>query len=63
MLAFAREQEDCFERSCVPGHFTGSAWLLNRDGSRALLMHHKKLDIWVQLGGMLMAIPIFCALP
>ena len=51
MLDFLDEYEDCFERSCLPGHFTGSAWLLNKDGSRVLLMHHTKLGIWVQLGG------------
>lgn len=51
MLAFAHEHADCFERSCITGHFTGSAWLLSKDGSHALLMHHKKLGIWVQPGG------------
>jgi 8-oxo-dGTP pyrophosphatase MutT (NUDIX family) len=35
----------------VPGHFTGSAWVVSADGERALLMHHRKLDIWVQPGG------------
>lgn len=51
MLRFAHDYADCFERSCRPGHFTASAWLLSADGERALLMHHAKLDRWFQLGG------------
>lgn len=51
MLDFIAQHPDCFERSLEVGHITGSAWLLNKDGSKALLMHHAKLNIWVQLGG------------
>ena len=51
MLAFLDEHEDAFERSLEVGHFTASAWLLSRDLSQALLMHHAKLNLWVQLGG------------
>ena len=42
---------DCFERSLLIGHLTGSAWLVNRTASHVLLTHHKKLNLWVQLGG------------
>jgi len=48
---FGLQHADCFERSCVPGHFTGSAWLVDRTGQRVLLTHHRKLDRWLQLGG------------
>lgn len=48
---FVAEHEDCFERSQQLGHVTGSAWLVNRAGTHVLLTHHRKLDIWVQLGG------------
>lgn len=51
MLHFLRTHPDCFERSCIPGHFTGSAWLLNKEQTHALLLHHKKLNKWLQLGG------------
>lgn len=51
MLNFIQENHDCFERSLSIGHITASAWLLNKDASHALLMHHAKLDMWVQLGG------------
>lgn len=49
--AFVREQPDCFERSLAVGHITGSAWILNADGTEVLLTHHRKLDRWLQLGG------------
>lgn len=40
-----------FERARLAGHFTGSAWLVSADGQCALLMHHRKLDRWLQPGG------------
>jgi len=48
---FAAGHVDCFERSCRPGHFTGSAWLVDGGGERVLLTHHRKLGRWLQLGG------------
>lgn len=51
MIVFAQSNENCFERFLESGHFTASSWLLNKDGSKALLMHHTKLDRWFQLGG------------
>ena len=49
--AFVQAHADCFSRSLAPGHVTGSAWVVDSDGQRTLLTHHRKLDIWVQLGG------------
>lgn len=51
MKAFVDVFEDCFERSLDCGHFTASAMLLNKNRSKALLLHHAKLNIWVQPGG------------
>ena len=48
---FACAHADCLERSCVPGHLTGSAWLVDSTGQRVLLTHHRKLNKWLQLGG------------
>ncbi len=45
------DASDCFLRSNLEGHFTGSAWLVSADGLRVLLTHHRKLDRWLQLGG------------
>jgi 8-oxo-dGTP pyrophosphatase MutT (NUDIX family) len=49
-LTFVRKNIDCFERS-NRGHVTGSAWIVNHDMSQVLLTHHKKLNMWIQLGG------------
>jgi len=49
--SFVEARSDCCERSCLPGHFTASAWLVSGDGQRALLTHHRKLGLWVQPGG------------
>ena len=50
MLEFLNNK-DCFERSLAFGHFTGSCWFENYDGSKFLLTLHKKLKSWFQLGG------------
>ena len=50
-LAFVDAHPDCLQRSCVPGHVTASAWILDADHQRALLTHHRKLGKWLQLGG------------
>lgn len=42
---------DPFVRERLAGHFTASAWLVDRNRTRVLLTHHRKLGIWVQLGG------------
>lgn len=51
LLHFVQQTPDCFCREHREGHITGSAWLLNPDGSKALLTLHHKLRIWVQPGG------------
>jgi 8-oxo-dGTP pyrophosphatase MutT (NUDIX family) len=50
-MALLGLDEDPFVRERLAGHFTASAWLVSRDGRRALLTHHRKLDRWLQLGG------------
>lgn len=34
-----------------PGHLTASAWIVNRTGTKALLLLHGKLNRWLQPGG------------
>ena len=43
--------KDAFERTHLPGHITGSTWILNKDRDQVLLVHHAKLNKWVQPGG------------
>lgn len=49
--SFVRDHADCFRRELAVGHITGSAWVLDATLSRVLLTHHKKLNLWLQLGG------------
>ena len=51
IVKFIEANEHCFERTCVHGHITGSAWLLDRQKQRVLLTYHGKLGKWLQLGG------------
>ncbi|NKC01439.1 MAG: NUDIX domain-containing protein [Pseudomonadales bacterium] len=51
-VAFVSRETRCFERDCwSDGHITGSAWVVDPERTSVLLTHHKKLNIWVQLGG------------
>ena len=51
VVQFVRANSDCFQRSCVDGHVTASAWIVSHDHERFLLTHHAKLGRWLQLGG------------
>ena len=51
IIRFTEKHSDCFERSQLLGHITGSAWIIDQDYSHTLLTHHRKLDRWLQLGG------------
>jgi len=48
---FVRQHPDAAQRELAIGHLTGSAWLVSADGRRVLLTHHRKLGLWLQLGG------------
>lgn len=49
-LQLLREKPNCFGRQ-PGGHITASAWIINPENSAALLTHHKKFNMWLQLGG------------
>ena len=51
ILTFLDQYPNAFERTLEVGHITASAWLVNKDNTKALLTHHRKLNMWVQLGG------------
>jgi len=40
-----------FHRHHLPGHITGSAWIVDQSKKFALLTHHAKLNKWLQPGG------------
>ncbi len=45
------EHADCFDRTCRPGHVTASALVTTPARDRVLLVHHRKLNRWLQPGG------------
>jgi 8-oxo-dGTP pyrophosphatase MutT (NUDIX family) len=51
IVRFIEEEPYAAARETVVGHLTGSAWVVNQAGDSVLLMHHRKLGIWVQPGG------------
>jgi len=51
LIDFVETHPDCFKRTLRVGHITGSAWVVNKAGTHVLLTHHKKLNMWLQLGG------------
>lgn len=42
---------NAYQRDHLPGHVTGSAWVVNEPRSKVLLLHHRKLNRWLQPGG------------
>jgi 8-oxo-dGTP pyrophosphatase MutT (NUDIX family) len=50
-LLDAHDDAAAYRRERLAGHFTGSAWVVSADGKRTLLLHHRKLDRWLQPGG------------
>ncbi len=52
MLALASDADDPFSRNhFVPGHFTASGFVVSPDGDALLLVHHRRLERWLQPGG------------
>jgi 8-oxo-dGTP pyrophosphatase MutT (NUDIX family) len=51
LLAFLAARPDACDRSCVPGHITASAVVLDHTGEHTLLTLHPRVGLWVQLGG------------
>jgi 8-oxo-dGTP pyrophosphatase MutT (NUDIX family) len=42
---------NCYERTHLPGHLTGSAWITDSSREHVLLVHHARLNKWMQPGG------------
>jgi len=51
IYAFVESHPDFYKRRLTIGHVTASAWIINPACTHALLLHHKKLDRWLQPGG------------
>ena len=51
ILAFLTENEDAFLRSNEIAHMTASAWVVNREKTKVLMVYHKIYDSWSWTGG------------
>lgn len=51
LLDFVDNHGDCLWRTQLLGHVTASAWVVDSDTASVLLIHHRKLDRWLQPGG------------
>ncbi len=51
ILDFVDAHDDALDRSCREGHLTGSAVVIDPAGGRVVMLHHRKLDRWLQPGG------------
>ena len=51
MIDFIETNKNCFKRENDEGHVTGSGWIVNEDNTKVCLVHHKKLNMWLQPGG------------
>jgi len=50
-LKFCQSHPDALKRSCLDGHLTASAAVIRPSTSEILVIHHAKLDRWLQPGG------------
>lgn len=48
---FLKGNETMYGRQNPEGHLTGSAWIVNHDRKKVLLVFHKRLGRWLQPGG------------
>jgi 8-oxo-dGTP pyrophosphatase MutT (NUDIX family) len=46
-----RDGMRAFDRANTSGHVTASAWIVDPSRDAAVLLHHRKLERWLQLGG------------
>ncbi|MFW2383376.1 MAG: NUDIX hydrolase [Acidimicrobiales bacterium] len=51
IVEFCRTHPDALHRTCIEGHLTGSAAVVDPGRGAALILHHVKLDRWLQPGG------------
>ncbi|MFF7676731.1 NUDIX hydrolase [Actinacidiphila glaucinigra] len=50
-LAHLQEHPDGMWKACAEGHLTGSALVVDPERGRVLLTLHRKLGMWLQMGG------------
>jgi 8-oxo-dGTP pyrophosphatase MutT (NUDIX family) len=51
VLDFLDVHPDALQRTCTAGHLTASALVVDPADERFVVLHHRKLDRWLQPGG------------
>jgi len=51
MLRFMENNSDCLSRENLIGHFTASAWTVNPERTKTLMVYHNIYDAWSWTGG------------
>jgi len=51
ILHFLKNNPDAFERSNMCAHMTASAWVINPEATKVLMVYHKLYDSWSWTGG------------
>ena len=51
ILSFLAENDDAFLRENLIAHMTASAWVVNRERTKVLMVYHRIYDSWSWTGG------------
>ena len=51
ILAFLADNPDAFFRSSLIAHMTASAWVVNRERTKVVMVYHRIYDSWSWTGG------------
>lgn len=51
MLQFMKKNTDCLERKNQVGHFSASAWAVNKERTKTLMIYHNIYNSWSWTGG------------
>ena len=51
MLKFIQDNEDVLTRENKIAHFTASAWIVNKERTTVLMIHHNIYNSWAWVGG------------
>ena len=51
MLRFIRDNDNYLDRDNLVGHFTASAWTVNKEHTKTLMVYHNIYNSWSWIGG------------
>ena len=51
MLKYLKKEPDIFTRDSETAHFTTSAWIVNKNRDKVLMIHHNIYNTWAWIGG------------